>query len=90
MAILVPPIFQGKTTAQLVAAFTPVIKASLDKVNATKYYSDMVNKYNSLPIVFKKINPDLTAYVTGKATNALFDLWPGRKEYPNDFCGQTN
>ena len=66
--------FREKTTAQLVAAFTPIIKSSLEKVNATKYYSDMVNKYNSLPIVFKKINPDLTGYVTTKATNALFDL----------------
>ncbi len=65
--------FREKTTAQLVAAFTPIIKSSLDKVNATKYYSDMVNKYNSIPLV-KKINPDLTGYVTSKATNALFDL----------------
>ncbi len=65
--------FREKTTEQLVAAFTPVIKSSLDKVNATKYYGDMVNKYNSIPLV-KKINPDLTSYVTMKATNALFDL----------------
>ena len=66
--------FRDKTTAQLTAAFLPVIKSSLDKVNATKYYGDMVNKYNSLPIVFKKINPDLAGFVTNKATNALFDL----------------
>ena len=65
--------FREKTTAQLTAAFLPVIKASLDKVNATKYYGDMVTKYNSLPLV-KKINPDLSGYVTMKATNALFDL----------------
>lgn len=65
--------FREKTTEQLIAAFTPVIKSSLDKVNATKYYGDMVNKYNSIPLV-KKINPDLTGYVTMKATNALFDL----------------
>jgi hypothetical protein len=65
--------FREKTTVQLVAAFTPVIKSSLDKVNATKYYSEMVNRYNSIPFV-KKINPDLTGYVTMKATNALFDL----------------
>jgi hypothetical protein len=65
--------FREKTTAQLVTAFIPVIKSSLDKVNATKYYGDMVNKYNSLPLV-KKLNPDLTGYVTNKAINALFDL----------------
>lgn len=65
--------FREKTTAQLVTAFTPVIKSSLDKVNATRYYGDIVNKYNSLPLV-KKLNPDLTGYVTNKAINALFDL----------------
>ena len=65
--------FREKTTAQLMSAFTPVIKASLDKVDATKYYGDMVNKYNSIPLV-RKLNPDLTGYVTTKATNALFDL----------------
>lgn len=65
--------FREKTTASLVAAFTPIIRSSLDKVNATKYYGDMVARYNSIPFV-RKINPDLTGYVTMKATNALFDL----------------
>lgn len=65
--------FREKTTAQLMAAFMPVIKSSLDKVEATKYYGDIVNKYNSFPTTFTKINPDLAGYVTQKATNALFD-----------------
>lgn len=82
--------FRDKTTAQLVAAFTPVIKSSLDKVNATKYYGDMVNKYNSLPIVFKKLNPDLTGYVTMKATNALFDLVAQEeRNIRNNFAART-
>jgi hypothetical protein len=66
--------FREKTTAQLIAAFTPIIKASLDKVDATKYYGDLVTKYNNFPTTFKKINPDLTSFVTQKATVALFDL----------------
>jgi hypothetical protein len=66
--------FREKTTAQLTAAFLPVIKASLDKVDATKYYGDIVNKYNNLPVVFNKVNPDLASFVTAKATNALFEL----------------
>ncbi|HMK03095.1 MAG TPA: DUF4197 domain-containing protein [Ferruginibacter sp.] len=66
--------FRVKTTEQLTAAFLPVIRSSLDKVNATKYYGDLVNKYNSLPLVFNKINPDLAGFVTHRATNALFDL----------------
>ncbi len=65
--------FREKTTDKLIAAFLPVIKSSLDKVDATKYYGDIVNKYNNFPTTFKKLNPDLPGFVTAKATNALFD-----------------
>ena len=43
-------------------------------MQATRYYGDIVNRYNSFPTTFTKINPDLVGYVTAKATNALFDL----------------
>lgn len=66
--------FRVRTTEKLIAAFIPVIKASLDKVDATKYYGDMVTRYNNFPTTFKKINPDLPSFVTDRATNALFDL----------------
>lgn len=65
--------FREKTNAALVQAFSPVVKNSLDKVEATKYYGDLVNTYNSFPTTRNKINPDLTAYVVGKTTDALFD-----------------
>ena len=66
--------FREKTTDKLITTFQPVIKGSLDKVDATKYYGDVVNTYNNFPTTFKKINPDLASFVTGKATAALFDL----------------
>lgn len=66
--------FREKTTEKLIAAFSPVIKSSLDKVQATKYYGDLVNTYNNFPTTFKKINPDLNGFVAGKATEALFNL----------------
>ena len=66
--------FREKTTLKLLEAFRPVIAASLQKVDATKYYGDMVSKYNNFPTTFKKLNPDLTNYVTQKATDALFNL----------------
>ena len=65
--------FRQKTTVKLIEAFMPSIKSSLDKTDATKYYSDIVNKYNNFPTTFKKINPDLVSYVVGKAVDALFD-----------------
>ena len=65
--------FKDKTKQKLITAFTPSVKTSLDKTDATKYYSDIVTTYNKLPTTFKKINPDLTSYVVGKAVDALFD-----------------
>lgn len=59
------------TTTQLQAQFKPVIQSSLDKVNATKYYTDLVNTYNKIPFV-EKVNPDLNAYATDLAIKGLF------------------
>jgi Protein of unknown function (DUF4197) len=65
--------FKEKTKLKLITAFTPSVKTSLDKVDATKYYSDIVTTYNKLPTTFKKVDPNLTAYVVGRAVDALFD-----------------
>jgi hypothetical protein len=65
--------FRQETSASLIAAFTPSVKTSLDKMQATKYYGEMARSYNRLPLAFDKIDPDLTAYVVGKAVDALFD-----------------
>jgi hypothetical protein len=65
--------FKQKTTGQLVAAFSPIIKSSLEKFSATKYYSDVINTYNRFPTTATKINPDLPSYVVGRAVAALFD-----------------
>jgi hypothetical protein len=63
---------KDKTSAALTSAFRPVIQESLDKVNATKYWAQVFNTYNSLPTTFKKVNPDLPAYVTERALNGVF------------------
>ena len=65
--------FREKTTAKLTAAFSPIIQRSLDKLEATRHYSDIINAYNRLPTTFNKLNPDLPGYVTEKAVDALFD-----------------
>ena len=65
--------FRDKTGTALTEAFTPVVKNSLDKVQATAYYDDIINSYNKIPFNRNKLNPDLTSYVVGKAIDALFD-----------------
>ncbi len=59
------------TTSQLATQFKPVIKASLDKVSATKNYNNLAGAYNKIPFV-KKVNPDLDAYTTNLAIQGLF------------------
>jgi hypothetical protein len=59
------------TTPQLKEKFSPVVQVALDKVSATKYYSDVINTYNKIPFV-EKVNPDLNAYATDKAIEGLF------------------
>ena len=53
--------------------FNPVIVQSLDKFDARKYWSDVVNTYNKIPFV-EKANPDLDDYVTKEALNGLFGM----------------
>jgi Protein of unknown function (DUF4197) len=65
--------FRRKTSDELIAAFTPSVKSALDRTQATRYYADIANTYNRIPLTFEKVNPDLPAYVVGKAVDALFD-----------------
>lgn len=60
----------GKTTSSLTTAFSPVIKASLDKVGAPALWKSVFSAYNKISL--KKVNPDLTGYVTERALSGLF------------------
>ncbi|MFT6055240.1 MAG: hypothetical protein ACJAS3_000493 [Roseivirga sp.] len=62
---------ERETTQSLMGKFSPIIEASLQKVNATKYWGDVMGTYNKIPFV-KKMNTDLTNYVTEKAIDGLF------------------
>jgi hypothetical protein len=64
---------KDKTNPELVAKFTPIVKAAIAKVQLTKYWTPIVTSYNKVPMVQKQ-NPDLTAYVTDKAIQGLFKL----------------
>ena len=65
-----------KTTANLIAAFSPIAKNSIEKVELTKYWSPLVSKYNLSTILTgkPKVNENLDQYVTTKAIDGLFVL----------------
>ncbi len=64
---------QNKTTSPLYGKFSPVIKKSLDRVGATKVWTNIINKYNSIPLT-NNVNPDLTDYVTNEALEGVYTM----------------
>jgi hypothetical protein len=64
---------ESSTSLPLANEFQPIIKNSLDEVNANEYWNKVVTAYNKIPFV-KKTNPNLDQYVTERALNGLFGL----------------
>ena len=62
---------KNKTADDLTAAFKPKIETSLNKVNATKYWADIMGLYNKIPFV-EPVETDLPTYVTQEAIDGLF------------------
>ena len=52
--------------------FSPKIETALNEVNATKVWTDITSKYNSIPFTKKKVETDLVRYATDKAMEGLF------------------
>lgn len=63
--------FRTKTSSRLAELFKPEVQSALDKVEATKYWSDITTTYNRIPFV-RRVETDLAKYVTEKTMNALF------------------
>lgn len=63
----------NKTQTALYAKFHPVINNSFTKVGADKIWSNLISKYNSLPLT-NDVNPDLTDYVTGEALKGVYTM----------------
>ena len=64
---------QNSTSTALYGKFNPVIKNSFTKVGADKVWTNIITKYNSIPLV-NKVNPDLTDYVTNQALKGVFKM----------------
>jgi len=63
----------GKTQDALYGKFHPVIQSSFSKVGADQIWTNLINKYNSIPFT-NNVNPDLTDYVTGEALKGVYTM----------------
>lgn len=62
---------KSNTSQSLSEKFRPIIENSLKKVDATKYWETVTKSYNKIPFT-KKVETDLTEYVTARALEGLF------------------
>lgn len=62
-----------KTQTELYNKFKPVIDNSFSKVGADQIWTNLITKYNSLPLT-NNVNPDLTDYVTGEALKGVYTM----------------
>jgi hypothetical protein len=62
-----------KTQTELYAKFKPVINKSFSNVGADQIWTNLITKYNNLPLT-NNINTDLTDYVTGEALKGVYTM----------------
>ena len=65
-----------KTTSQLKAEFSPIVRQSISKVNVTSYWNPIATNYNRLTLLTggEQVNPNLEEYITEKTIDGLFTL----------------
>ena len=81
---------QTTTSSALYGKFSPVIKNSFAKVGADKIWTQIITKYNSIPLV-TKVNPDLTDYTTNKAMEGVFKMIAvEEKDIRTNFSARTS
>jgi len=64
---------RGGTQTALYQKFQPIIQQSFEKVGADAIWSNLINRYNSLPFT-NAVNPDLTDYVTTEALKGVYTM----------------
>ena len=62
-----------QTSREIYAKFYPIVKESIEKVKLAKYWEILIQKYNQIPLT-KKVNTDLSEYVTIETIEGLFVL----------------
>ena len=80
---------QQRTRDQLYSKFSPVINESLDEVGATQVWTNIINRYNQIPLT-SNVNPDLVDYVTAEALDGVFTMIAiEEQQIRNNFAART-
>ncbi|RNC89442.1 MAG: DUF4197 domain-containing protein [Allomuricauda sp.] len=77
------------TQKELYDRFHPIIQKSFSKVGADMVWSELIRRYNSIPLT-TDVNPDLTDYVTREALSGVYVMIAlEEKEIRNKISSRT-
>jgi len=65
--------FRDRTSAELTSRFEPVVKSAMDQVGVYTVYSNLVDRYNTIPLV-RPVELDLEAYIVDKTLAGMFSV----------------
>jgi hypothetical protein len=64
--------FRDRTRPTLEARYLPITRAAMQDVGLARRYSELLARYNSIPLVQKPALVELDQYVTARALDGLF------------------
>jgi len=71
--------FKKSMSPQLMTAFRPIVDSTVRVSGAGSEYSKIVSAYNAIPLVTKKLEPNLNDFIAARAIDAMF-LYVANKE----------
>lgn len=71
--------FKSSMNSQLMTAFRPIVDSTVRTTGAANQYNSIVKTYNAIPLINKKLEPNLNDFIAARAIDAMF-LYVADKE----------
>lgn len=71
--------FKTAMSPELMTAFRPIVDSTVRTTGAGKEYNTLVNAYNAIPFLGKKLEPNLNDFIAARVIDAMF-LYVAKKE----------
>lgn len=71
--------FKSSMSPQLMTAFRPIVDSTVRTTGAASQYGNIVKAYNAIPLINKKLEPNLNDFIAARAIDAMF-LYVANKE----------
>jgi ribosomal protein L30/L7E len=72
--------FKSAMSPELMTAFRPIVDSTINIQGASKEWTSLVNVYNKIPFIDKKLEPSLTDFIAARAIDGMFTVVANEEE----------